>query len=96
MNRPTFDKTLAILVCTMAIGSFAVQPAAQAQPIFPPAHVAAEARFAAPREAMPVPVPVPAATPATPWYRPGQPAATLPGTRFALAADTGPWYRTVR
>ena len=91
MTRSTLDKSLATLLCALAIGSFGIQPRALAAPIFPPAHVAADARFA--------PATAAAATPAPrTWYRP-QPRVPAPTVlEYALAARGGitPWYRTVQ
>lgn len=91
MTRSTLDKSLATLLCALAIGSFGIQPRAVAAPVFPPAHLAPDAVFAA--AATTAVTPTPGA-----WYRP-QPQVSAPAPlAFALATRGGitPWYRAVQ
>ena len=91
MKSLVTDKIAGIVFSAVAVASFGIVPQAQANPAFPPQHVAAEATFAPAGEQE-----VQLASPS--WYRAGQPQ--IDDTDFSVTADNtvasveiNPWYR---
>ena len=81
------DKFAAVLVSGLAIASFGVFPEAQANPVFPPAHVSTAADFSKANVGT-------TATTSLSWYRADAPQPQFESvTKIAASTENLAWYR---
>ena len=85
------DNIAAAAVCALAIASFGVTPQVRADAVFPPAHVAADAHFAAAAAE-------PARLGSPSWYRVGDVSRSPAEVRISdgttvAEVTVGAWYR---